>query len=198
MPILHYPETEYTSPLSNDWCGVSHLLARRFIVNHCSDWDRIWTHNFPVPRRTIYLRANGLVSKTVTRVCYKGIANIRLWIKMDVYHWCFYKQWQENAHYFSYTAIYKWQIRTFFILNDLYSLIWYHNKEKQMLTLSWPQTEWASLFVLNGNIGSLFIFALINGHFGICISGKVIINTHRITGYLVILKLVLIHSGCFT
>ena len=32
--------------------------------------------------------------------------------KMDVYHWCFYKHWQENAHYFSYIVIYKWQIRT--------------------------------------------------------------------------------------
>ena len=64
-----------------------------------------------------------------------------------MYHWCFYKHWQENAQYFSHIVIYKWPIITFLISNDLYSRIWYHNKEKQVLALSWPETQWASLYL---------------------------------------------------
>ena len=41
---------------------------------------------------------------------------------------------------------------------------------------------------------SMFIMAMTNGHFGFAYQE----NTHRCTGYLVILNLVLIHSGCIT
>ena len=53
---------------------------------------------------------------------------------------------------------------------------------------------WATAFmlILFPRVIFMFIIAMTNGHFGVCISAKVIINTHTCTGYLVILKLVLI------